>query len=595
MLQQVLDEAEGRKSQSSSVGIPSESESIRSSLQSKSNRNSISSYGATLNAANDNADGDSYEQSYDDDENDYSLDDESAFEEESVVPPTLLQRSWSCLKNSFFVVANVENLWDSPPDVNNHDSTTTEYGTHTPTTPPQRRSRKSNLVVLFWFVVLATSYSGERSTFKLLVDRAGPFRLFAVEMVTGLHAIMLGLGMGASRFLNGQSQSVPLGIPVIDVGLMALLDTVSLLLVFLTGSHVPPTLTVILVQFTIPLTAFLSQFVHPDGKWTCCRPTSSSLLDGSDRNGSTVSSHQSPLTGGDQMSHIPDHQETYHENPRRHPDDDDVLRPRLSGEPLPGWGGLAKEHVWGSIILALAVLLALIPAFICIVDPDVFVYADTIPIRTAYNTLIFVSSCIPAAASQLYKEHIFVQYKQPVNAGYLNLLLSIFQFTFASVMSPLIFGLMGLGAKGDWTKEYPSTDFSENFLDGLLCFFRILSDDDQLSKYAEDARCDHTLGLAIFHAISIICVGVAVDKIVNAGATKVMYRGISAGIIVAVLTMHSYDMRISEFNYGPAVDGLNLVSVVMLILGAEVYHRVNLQGSTFETTYAEIPTFYDEE
>ena len=178
---------------------------------------------------------------------------------------------------------------------------------------------------------------------------------------------------------------------------------------------------------------------------------------------------------------------------------------------------------------------------------------------------------------------------------YLNLLLSIFQFIFASVMSPLVYGLQGLGAKGDWTTLYKSEEFSDNFLDGLLCFFRLLSDDDQENKYYDDARCDFTLGLTLIHAFSIIAVGVAVDKIVNAGAVKVMYRGISAGIILAVLSMHAYDMHIPEFSYGPVVDGLNLICLLLLILGSEVYHRVSLQESTFETVFPDVRAYYDED
>jgi peptidase E len=104
------------------------------------------------------------------------------------------------------------------------------------------------------------------------------------------------------------------------------------------------------------------------------------------------------------------------------------------------------------------------------------------------------------------------------------------------------------------------------------------------------------LGLVIFHAISIIFVGVAVDKIVNAGATKVMYRGMSAGIIVAVLSMHAYDMSLDDWSYGPAIDGLNLFCLILLMLGSEVYHRVGLQESTFETTYPEVQSLvYDDE
>jgi hypothetical protein len=199
-----------------------------------------------------------------------------------------------------------------------------------------------------------------------------------------------------------------------------------------------------------------------------------------------------------------------------------------------------------------------------------------------------VSSCIPAAAAQLYKEHVFLQYKQPVNMTTLNLLLSVFEFGFCSVLAPLVFGLQGLGAPGRWEGLYPASMFSDNFWDGLRCFFRMLPAEDQQNKYYDDARCDFALGLVLVHVFSIAAVGVAVDKIVNAGATKVMYRGMSAGIVLAVLCMHAYDMRIVEFSYGAAVDGLNLACLILLILGSEVYHRVALKDLTFDTVYQPI-------
>ena len=544
----------------------------------------------------------------------------------------------------------LSDLWDSPQDSHQREAATTAMV-----------SARRKWIVLLWFVVLATSYAGERSTFKLLVDRAGPFRLFAVEVVTAVHAILLGVSMlvyalvttlsssssaaasaaaAASSSISAfypdgtdqQTQQLTsannaadggggpavavvgggadggvdptaaaaaigggvdpaaaattavaggggnrrshshrhrsstsyyadkplgLGVPLVDVSLMALLDVVNLILVFLTGIYVPPTLTVILVQFLLPLTVFLTQFSHPDGRFACCRDSA-----GSSNNAASDDHPPAPATSA-----------------------------------LPGWGGLGANHLWGSLIIFAAVALAMVPALYSIANPDFFVYADAIPLRTAYNSLLFVSACIPAAASQLYKEHVFLYYKQPVNIPLLNLVLSVFQFLFASVLAPLVFGLQGLGAKTDedWATLYPNTAFSQNFLDGLACFFRQLSDDDQENKYPEEARCDLTLILTILHAFSIIAVGVAVDRIVNAGATKVMYRGISAGIILAVLCMQAYDASMVEFSYGPFVDGLNLICALLLILGSEVYHRVSLSDSTFETVYPPMENLYETE
>ena len=253
------------------------------------------------------------------------------------------------------------------------------------------------------------------------------------------------------------------------------------------------------------------------------------------------------------------------------------------GRPLPGWGGLSLSHILGSVIISMAVLLALCPAIYSILDPAFFIYADAIPLQTAYNTMLFVSSCIPAAASQLYKEHIFLQYKQPVQPDHINFILSVFQFIFASIMAPLVYTLEGLAATEDWPNLYPSSGFSTNFMEGFQCFVGTLDEDLATNKYDDSAECDFSIALILLYSFSIIMVGVAVDKIVNAGATKVMYRGVSAGIIASSLCLYTYDMHSTRFNYGPAIDSSNLFSLLLLVIGSEVYHRVSLQDATFET------------
>jgi CRT-like, chloroquine-resistance transporter-like len=517
--------------------------------------------------------------------------------------------------------------------------------------------RRNNTIVLFWFVVLAASYATERSTFKLLVDNVEPFRLISAQYVTLMHAILLCIGIALERWYTSstvlsastsnhtsptlstsagslaaspqqqQQQSqiyntsrqqfnrrgrrqqhehniqdhqfamwkLPLGIPYVSVGVMALLDSISLLSLFLSGSHVPPLCTVILIQFTIPLTAFLTQFIHSDGRFHCVvkwisQQCTSEDTDDDEEEGDENNNNQH-IDSNEGMNHPPPPpQSGAVQSPNQRADGVHQNDPQDTSTALPGYGGLAIEHVWGSVVLALAVLIALIPALYSLVNPKYFAYADTIPIRTAVNTLVYVTSCIPAAASQLYKEHVFLQHRQPVNINYLNLLLSVLQVVIAIVVSPVLFTLQGLSSTivDDWTTLYPSNQYRENYIDSLRCLFNVLSDDDQLAKYAEDAQCDYAFLLVLLQAFSTITVGVAVDKIVNAGATKVMYRGISAGIIGAAICMKLYDSTISEYNYGPIITTVNFVCLVLLILGSEIYHRVSLQESTYETIYPEI-------
>ncbi|VEU34017.1 unnamed protein product [Pseudo-nitzschia multistriata] len=470
-----------------------------------------------------------------------------------------LARTWGLARGCLSFVLNVDNVWDSP-------AFATERGAG-------GASKRKKCVVFFWFAVLAGSYTIERVSFKLLVDRSGPFRLVAVSAVVAFHALLAGGSLLLSAVWSGRrgeregpwgssgAASAPalraLGIPVVDAGLMALLDTVHMMLVFLTGYHVAPTQTVILVQWTLPLTALLSQFFHGDGCVAACLP------------------HQGPSERG-------------------HPS---AGAGTAAGRPLPGWGGLSIEHVVGSVVISLAVLLALAPSiYTTLVDNEYFRYASPtkIPTQTAYNTILFVSSCLPAAASQLYKEHVFHKHKQPVHQDHLNFVLSVFQLVFAAIVSPLAYVLLGFAASDDWTELYPSSGFGKNLAEGLECFAGVLDEEEAENGFYDEANCRNSFSLVALYAFSVIGVGVAVDKIVNGGATKVMYRGVSAGIILSVTSLYLYDLHIPDFNYGPAIDSLNLVCLILLVVGSEIYHRVSLQDASFETVYPEIESFFDD-
>ena len=132
----------------------------------------------------------------------FAFGDEDDEEEEMDLVPrreNSLQKFFRWIHGLFLVVANVDHLWDSP--------------TH-------RRTSTTWFVVSFWFALLTVAYALERITFKLLVDQAGPFRLFSAVVLTATHAILLSLGMLISRLVNttwGRGFKT-LGIPIVDVG-----------------------------------------------------------------------------------------------------------------------------------------------------------------------------------------------------------------------------------------------------------------------------------------------------------------------------------------------------------------------------------------
>ena len=150
----------------------------------------------------------------------------------------------------------------------------------------QSATTRHRIAVIFNCVLLAIAYSAERSSFKVLVDKAGPFRLLGAEVITGLHALVLGLGMAVgslARYIVARNKASDqthrrrqpdahaaggkgVGVPLADLGLMAVLDSAHLLLSVIFGSIIPPVLTVILAQAVVPITVFALEFIHPKGR-----------------------------------------------------------------------------------------------------------------------------------------------------------------------------------------------------------------------------------------------------------------------------------------------------------------------------------------
>ena len=138
----------------------------------------------------------------------------------------------------------------------------------------------------------------------------------------------------------------------------------------------------------------------------------------------------------------------------------------------------------------LAILVGLVPAFLSL-NRVILTKRDAMPERTAYNTIVFCLAAIPAAISQLYKEHTLTRVRQPIDRNALNMTLSVFQLLFAVVVSPLAYGLQGMGEpSAQWMELYPSKRIGENFSDGLRCLIGTLDEGTMRQGYPEMAQCE---------------------------------------------------------------------------------------------------------
>ena len=99
------------------------------------------------------------------------------------------------MKSVFIFIFHVDQeVWDSP-DV----------------------SRKQKVVVIFWLFAFSLGYALERASFKILVDHAGPFRMFAAEAISGLSALILGSTMLVQAIMDKSFKCQSLGFPLADV------------------------------------------------------------------------------------------------------------------------------------------------------------------------------------------------------------------------------------------------------------------------------------------------------------------------------------------------------------------------------------------
>jgi len=267
-----------------------------------------------------------------------------------------------------------------------------------------------------WILVLIVSYATERCTFKIMVDRYGPFRLFALRQQR----------TDSSRMTSSIGFSSIFQLPPVDLGLIVLLDSLQILLVYICGSHVLPVLTVTLTQLTIPLVLFFTQLVHKHG---ACNFLHVYNLTSSSESGGSSSAHDAAANSSateidDQASIIRNTVDDAHNNYNDN---------GVSVLSTTSCGGYTPQHVVGAAIIFFALILGVTPSILCI--ENLFSSAESqkqgnitsLMIQRGWNTILYTLSFIPASISQLLKESMLTTYRQPVDTVQLNFTLSAFK------------------------------------------------------------------------------------------------------------------------------------------------------------------------
>jgi hypothetical protein len=218
MLRRALDAVEGAKAAAAAAAQEeAETDIPGSESTSLANESETRGYGSSANTAKNQEEEEDGMDSHSYDEEDSSSYVSGDLWQEDKKEP-LLHRCWVGVRECFTTIANVDSLWDDSEG---------------------NITRRNQMAVLFWFFVLASAYAGERSTFYLLVDRTGPFRLFSAVMITASHAVMLGFGMLVSAVYRRNFHFKALGIPIVDVGCTSCRVRLRMLLLF---ARLTPTL-----------------------------------------------------------------------------------------------------------------------------------------------------------------------------------------------------------------------------------------------------------------------------------------------------------------------------------------------------------------
>eukprot|EP00639_Heterosigma_akashiwo_P004594 CAMPEP_0194584832 /NCGR_PEP_ID=MMETSP0292-20121207/17317_1 /TAXON_ID=39354 /ORGANISM="Heterosigma akashiwo, Strain CCMP2393" /LENGTH=360 /DNA_ID=CAMNT_0039440015 /DNA_START=293 /DNA_END=1376 /DNA_ORIENTATION=+ len=236
----------------------------------------------------------------------------------------------------------------------------------------------------------------------------------------------------------------------------------------------------------------------------------------------------------------------------------------------------SRGHLVGLLLVCAAMGLAVFPAAYQIVAPEV----DEPP--AAWNVLVYFLAGVPAAASGLVKERALVKFARPMDPYYLNLWVALYQFLFVLLAAPLSYKFQSLGH--DW-EFYPQASFAGALNDGWACAFWGEPRNGASDALPQRAQCAYSFYLAAGYVAAAVLVNVFVDRLLLYSTERAMYRGVTASILVACAALALYTTQSNGVYYPDSLSLLDVVSIIMLVIGLEVYHSVKEPDSDFLTQW----------
>ena len=350
-------------------------------------------------------------------------------------------------------------------------------------------------------VLLGFVTSSERVAFKLLVDRAAPFRALLAVAVVLCYSVMM-LVVTTYKYLCTDEISADMRkFPQSKVIGMAALDTLQLFMMTLSAAAVTPAGTVLLLQASIPITMLLSH----------------------------VSASQPDIS--------------------------------------PQW-----NHVAGARLIAASAAVGSMPSFAALV-----LAPGATAAVSAWSTLFYVLSCLPASVSTLYKERALREHAQPMDPNYLNLCLAVYQLLLSLVALPLAYRLQFPG---------PSpVALGVNIRDGCACF---LFNRSPIAEELASAHCSWAALLLLTFVCATSGINAVIDYVLSHGSESLMYRAItmSSALSVAVLGL---SCRSDPGLLGTSLSWTDFLSLACLIGGLELYHRTQVPNVQFLTSWSSTP------